>query len=198
LTHEGRVETGGTSVPTDAFFETGETDIASLVSAVASVLGHSPSLTASLDFGCGAGRLTLPLARRSTTVFACDIAPTMLAHARQNAADADLRNVTFIALEELSLPTRSQFDFVCSLLVFQYIPALAGYAIIRTLLDLLAPSGVAALHVILGRPTRGRQPIPSPPARARFVRRANDFTSQENRRNAYTDSNVYAEQSVLS
>ena len=160
------------------------------------LLGHSPSLTASLDFGCGAGRLTLPLARRSTTVVACDVAPTMLAHARQNAAEAGLRNVTFITVEELSLLPRSQFDFVCSLLVFQYIPESAGLAIVRTLLDLLAPSGIAALHMILGGPQRSRRHTPSPTARARFVQRASGFTSRDNQRNGYTDTNVYDEQAV--
>jgi len=110
----------------------------------------------------------------------------MLVHARQNVENAGLRNVTFVALEALSLLPGSQFDFVCSLLVFQYIPDSAGYAIIRTLLDLLAPSGVAALHMIL----RG------PSARARFVRRAAGFRSQDDVRSAYTDTNVYDERAV--
>src|SRR5688572_3444309 len=82
----------GALVASAAFFESGEKDIASLLAAIKSVLRREIALTASLDFGCGAGRLTLPLARRATSVVACDIAPTVLAHARKNATDAGLKN----------------------------------------------------------------------------------------------------------
>ena len=153
LTHEGFSEVGSNSIATAAFFETGEADISSLLQAMALLLGREirPSLT--LDFGCGVGRLTLPLARRSAQVVACDIAPTMLAHARQNLTAARLENVTFMLTDELikeltGLAARD-FDFVCALLVFQHIPPTDGYALIRTMLNLLAPGGVAALHVML-------------------------------------------------
>jgi len=134
----------------EEFFETGEADIAALLPAIAARLGHDLPLTSTLDFGCGAGRLTIPLARRSTRVVACDIAPTMLAHARQNVLDAGLNNVTFIEPEELA-GLEGQFDFVCSLLVLQYLPPAAGHAMIDVLLRGLAPSGVAALHVTFER-----------------------------------------------
>lgn len=161
LTHEGFSEVGSNRVATAAFFETGEADISSLLQAMASLLGREirPSLT--LDFGCGVGRLTLPLARRSAAVIACDIAPTMLAHARQNLEGARLENVRFMLTDELTrdltrdltreLTGRSarDFDFVCALLVFQHIPPPDGYALIRTMLNLLAPGGVAALHVMI-------------------------------------------------
>ena len=165
LTHEGFSEVGSNSVATAAFFETGEADIDSLLQAMAALLGREirPSLT--LDFGCGAGRLTLPLARRSAQVVACDIAPTMLAHARQNLEGAGLKNVRFMLTDELTneLPkewtdeltneltglSARDFDFVCALLVFQHIPPPDGYALIRVMLNLLAPGGVAALHVML-------------------------------------------------
>ena len=134
----------------EAFFETGEADIAALLSAIAMRLGHDLPLTSTLDFGCGVGRLTIPLARRSKQVVACDIAPTMLVHARQNVLDAGLNNVTFIEPDALS-SLEGRFDFVCSLLVLQYIPPAAGHAMIDVLLRALAPSGVAALHVTFER-----------------------------------------------
>ncbi len=135
-----------------AFFESGEEDIASLLTAIHSVLGREIALTSSLDFGCGAGRLTLPLARRATSVVACDTAPTILAHARKNATDAGLQNVTFLTPDELPALPPASFDFVCSLLVFEHIAPAAGYDFIRTLVTLVAPSGVAALHIPFGRP----------------------------------------------
>lgn len=144
LTHDGVAEAD------EAFFATGREDITSLITATASLIGRDVPLTTALDFGCGAGRLTLPLARLAKSVVGCDVAPTILAHARRNAADAGLTNVAFIGLDELAgLQTR--FDFICSLLVFQYIRPAAGHAILRTLLRLLAPAGIAALHLTFGR-----------------------------------------------
>lgn len=154
LTSEGSPGVEGSQIATAAFLDTGEEDIASLLSAITSLLGRDMAMGSALDFGCGAGRLTLPLARRFTTVVACDVAPTMLKHARQNIENAGLRNVTFLGPGLLAEQPPRHFDFVCSLLVFQYIRPATGYEIIETLLDLLAPGGVAALQFTLG--PRGR------------------------------------------
>lgn len=115
-----------------------------MLSASASILGRNVPLTNALDFGCGAGRLTLPIARRAQAVTAYDIAPTMLAHARHNAEQAGLHNITYSS----TLP-ETQFSFICSMLVFQYIPRHTGYGLIRTLTRLLAPGGIALLHIML-------------------------------------------------
>ena len=147
LTNEGLPGVAGNRVATAEFFETGEADIAALIEAMASLLGRDIHPASTLDFGCGAGRLTLPLARISTRVTGCDIAPAILAHARQNIERAGMRNVTLLGNEELNALPDGQFDFACSLLVFEHILPATGYALIRTILRLLAPRGVAALHI---------------------------------------------------
>jgi SAM-dependent methyltransferase len=147
LTSDGLPGVASNSVATAEFFETGEADIAALLEAMTSLLGREIHPASTLDFGCGAGRLTLPLARISTRVVASDIAPTILEHARQNIDRAALRNVTLLLNDELTALANGHFDFVCSLLVFEHIPPPAGYALIRLILRLLAPGGVAALHV---------------------------------------------------
>jgi 2-polyprenyl-3-methyl-5-hydroxy-6-metoxy-1,4-benzoquinol methylase len=134
----------------EAFLESGEADIALLLPAISALLGRDVPLTSVLDFGCGAGRLTIPLARRAVRVVACDIAPSVLDHARTNVRDAGLSNVAFVEARELE----GQFDFICSLLVFQHIRPAAGYAIIRNLLRLLTPRGVAVLQLTM-EPTGG-------------------------------------------
>jgi SAM-dependent methyltransferase len=163
LTNEGIRE--------EAFLETGEADISLLLSAIASILGEVLPANA-LDFGCGAGRLTLPLARRAAQVVACDIAPTILEHARRNAHEAGLRNVTFIETAELAELPDGQFDFVCSLLVFQHIRPAEGYVLIRTLLRLLGPGGVAALQLTLEPPGGGAQRLARMLRKSRSVHRA--------------------------
>jgi cyclopropane fatty-acyl-phospholipid synthase-like methyltransferase len=149
LTSDGACEVEGNRFGSEAFFESGEADVSALLAAITLLVGHEIALTDSLDFGCGVGRLTLPLARRAERVVGYDVAPTMLTHARQNAESAGLRNVTFVDTLEYEPP--GQFDFVCSLLVFQHIEPRIGYRLIQKILTLLAPSGIAALHLMLGQ-----------------------------------------------
>lgn len=198
LTNEGFLGASGNSIATAAFFETGEADIASLLSAIASLLGGAPSLSSVLDFGCGVGRLTLPLARRAAHVVGCDVAPTMLTHARKNAEREGLNNIRFILSDELPELCDRQFDFVCSLLVFQHIPPAIGYGIIRMLLKLLAPGGVAALHVTFERPGgRVRRLARIIRGRSRLVHRLVDVVRHDSRHLPYMQMNDYDERVVL-
>lgn len=187
LTTDGSQGVPGNAAATAAFFETGEDDVAALLAAITSLLGHDLRVACALDFGCGAGRLTLPLAQRALRVVACDVAPTMLAHARQNVESAGVRNVTFVSSEDLAGVAPGEFDFICSLLVFQYIPPSAGSEILRTLMNLLAPGGVAAIHVTFRRPNSSLRRL------ARFTRaRSRRHESQR----LYTQINEYDEHSV--
>jgi len=139
----------GSKVANDAFFKTGEDDLSALLAAISTLFSRDVRLDSVLDFGCGAGRLTLPLAKRAGHVVACDIAPTMLSHARQNADRAGLHNITFQLCEEVTASADASFDFVCSLLVFQYIPPSIGYALISALAKRLRRDGVAAIQLRL-------------------------------------------------
>lgn len=172
-----------------AFLESGEEDIALLLAAIASILGHDVPLTSVLDFGCGAGRLTIPLARRAARVTGCDIAPTILEHARRNAQEAGLHNVTFTEPAELG----EQFDFVCSLLTFQHIPPEEGYELIRTLLPLLAPGGVFALQLTLEPVGGGLQRLVRMHHQSRHEHRV---TRQDMRRPSWMQVNAYDERFV--
>lgn len=155
LATDGHFATRGDAVSSDRFFATGEADVSTLLSALRATFGRAISLDSALDFGCGAGRLTLPLARCARKVVACDIAPTMLAHGRKNAEAAGLPDVVFVSLAELAEMQRPSFDFICSLCVFQYVPASEGYGLIRLLASLLVPGGIAAIQIRLGGPRSG-------------------------------------------
>lgn len=198
LTDEGYLGVGGNSVATAAFFETGEADIASLLPAIAALTGRDVPLGAVLDFGCGVGRLTLPLARLATSVVGCDVAPTMLTHARANAEGAGLRNVTFVQNDELTGLSEGRFDFICSLLVFQHIPPSAGYGLLRRLLRLLAPGGVAALHLTFERPGGGlRRFARVIRSRSPLVHRLAGAVRHDRLRLPYMQMNEYDERVVV-
>jgi SAM-dependent methyltransferase len=179
--------------PDAEFFESGEADLSALLSTIGSILSREIALTSVLDFGCGAGRLTLPLARRAAHVVACDLAPTMLIHARRNADRAGLHNLTFLPSDGLAALPHGSFDFVCSLLVLQYIAPSDGYALIRQLIGLLTPGGIAALHVTFGRPGAALRRL----ARLRLARRPFTSTPREESPLAYLRIREYDERVVL-
>jgi SAM-dependent methyltransferase len=186
-----------TTVPTAAFFDAGEADVSTLLGTIASLLSRELPLTSVLDFGCGAGRLTLPLARRATRVMACDLSPTMLLHARQNAERAGLHNISFLLAEKLAELAPATFDFICSLLVLQYVPTADGYALIARLAGLLAPGGVAALHLTVQRPGSGVRRLVRFMRTPRFTHRRRAAARGEERRPAYLRVHEYDEGVVL-
>lgn len=170
----------GAATGSEAFFQTGEEDVGALLGALSTLLSRGVRLGSVLDFGCGTGRLTLPLARRAGHVVACDVAPTMLVHARENAERAGLHNISFQPFDGVV----AGFDFICSLLVFQYIPPAEGQPLLRRLAVLLRPGGVAAVQVPLQTPMNLQR-------YARFSRRPR--TSER----AFTQVHAYAERLVV-
>lgn len=136
----------------DEFFATGERDVEMLSRFFVETTGRHLEPEATLDFGCGVGRLTIPLARISKTVTAVDVAESMLARTEQAIAREGLSNVRCLLSSELGTLEPRAFDFVCSLIVFQHIPIAAGERHLARLLDLTAPDGAVALHFTFRRP----------------------------------------------
>jgi 2-polyprenyl-3-methyl-5-hydroxy-6-metoxy-1,4-benzoquinol methylase len=60
-----------------AFFETGAREVSLLLYQLRR-LGHSPATGRALDFGCGVGRLTQPLALMFDEAIGVDASPTMI------------------------------------------------------------------------------------------------------------------------
>ena len=100
-----------------------------------------------LDFGCGVGRLVIPLAEIADSVVGVDVSESMLQEARQNCQDDSLTNVTLLRSDDSLSTVRGEFDFIHSFIVFQHIPVSRGKQIFSQLLQHLTPGGIAAIHV---------------------------------------------------
>jgi SAM-dependent methyltransferase len=135
----------------EAFFASGEQDVASVLETVRAHVapGFAPERT--VDFGCGVGRLTIPLARASREVVGVDVSSAMLDEARRNCAARGIANASFVPSDDRLSALDGTFDFLHSYITFQHIPPARGEAILRAMLARLAPGGVGALHFTYDR-----------------------------------------------
>lgn len=134
-----------------AFFAGGEGEIAMTLDDVRRVTDSAWRPRSTLDFGCGVGRLTMPLARISERVCAVDVSSAMLREASRNCAAAGLGNVEFRLSSPNLAGVEGPFDFVHSSIVFQHIPPSSGYPLFDAILDRVTPNGAGMLHVVHGR-----------------------------------------------
>jgi len=83
------------------------------------IIGEHAAGARTLDFGCGAGRSTRFLGRLGLQVTGVDIAPEMIAKARQLDPEGDYR---LIPGDDLSAFPPGSFDLVVSVFTFDNIP----------------------------------------------------------------------------
>ena len=99
-----------------------------------------------LDFGCGVGRLVMPLASRFDEAVGVDISPSMIEIARARAQEVGVGKVSFYTTID-DVP--GMFDFAHSYIVFQHIPVSIGLRIIDAIADRLNDGGILAIHLVL-------------------------------------------------
>ena len=136
----------------EAFFALGRREVDVAFAALPG-LGLTPGRRRALDFGCGVGRLSQALAEHVEQVVGLDIAPSMLAKARE--LDRSEGRVEFVLNQhpDLSLIETGTVDVVYSSLVLQHLPPDLARGYLREFVRVLAPGGVAVFQVA-SRPTR--------------------------------------------
>lgn len=137
------------------FFESGERDLARTLTAVREHVAPDFHPEAALDYGCGIGRLTIPIARESGHVVGVDLSDGMLGQARSNAERMGIHNAEFVRADEFLAAddARFTFDFVHSYIVLMHVKPRAGMAITDRILRRLRTGGVGALHYTYARQT---------------------------------------------
>lgn len=140
------------------FFAVGAAEIESLIRCIES-LPVGIQKGKALDFGCGVGRLTQPLAEHFQEVWGVDIAPSMIELAGKYNRYGDRCKYRVNDSDDLGLFADDTFDFVHSHLTLQHLhPQLAnGY--IKEFIRVLAPRGLLVFQMP-GEPTvRRRGPV---------------------------------------
>lgn len=149
------------------FFATGRYHLAYVLHQIRRGIDPNFAPRRMLDFGCGVGRVALPMAEHADHVTGIDISPAMLAEARRNCAERGLDKVSFHqTLDELA-GQLGTYDLVHSCIVFQHIDVQRGRRMFGQLLELLADGGVGAIQITFGKAvhpdTFGQPPAPPPP-----------------------------------
>ena len=129
----------------EEFYNTGRRFVARLNSTIER---HCPDLNRmkALDFGCGVGRLTLPLADHFEEVIGIDIAPSMLKVAREKNQK---KNCSFILNDkaDLAIFENNSFDAIFTFITLQHMRPTFSKRFIAEFLRILKPSGVLIFQI---------------------------------------------------
>jgi len=165
LTEDGRAE----------FFASGEEHLREIMAFVRAHVDPAFRPTRALDFGCGVGRVLIPMAREAEQAVGVDVSPSMLAEARANCAARGIGNVELVPSDDELSRVTGEFDFIHSIIVFQHIPADRGAAIFGRLMDRLRPGGVGVAHFTYAKTYRPRRLLPWIKRRVPLARAAADL-----------------------
>ena len=136
------------------FYEHGANELDGIVQRIESLTGVAISSLRAFDYGCGAGRLAVPLAARCEYVYGMDVSAAALAEAERGAKDRDLSNVEWMDVDRLS-EMSGRYDLLISFYVFQHIRTRPGEETFATLVRGLRPGGVAAVQFTISSPPFG-------------------------------------------
>lgn len=155
----------------EAFLATGRDEVAAVLTHL-DELGLAVDRQRALDFGCGAGRLTIALADQVDEAVGVDIAAPMLAKARELDESGRCRFVRNDRPDLMQFDSAS-FDLVISSLVLQHLPHELAGGYLAELIRVLRPRGalVVQLATAPGRSVRGLLVRMLPLGAIRFLQR---------------------------
>ena len=126
----------------EEFFQAGQAVIDEIFAKLPERLGVERPPQTAADFGCGVGRLTIPLARRCKRTYGIDVSESMLLEAEKNYQEQGLTNIEFIKGDDQLSRLGSGLDLAISFYVFQHIPVKRGLLLMEGLARRLAAGGV--------------------------------------------------------
>ena len=128
------------------FFETGHREISYLISRLSELnLCFKPRMA--LDFGCGIGRLTQPLAVYFEKVIGVDISRTMLDLAKRLNRCGDACQFILNEKDNLDLMESDSFDLIYASIVLQHIPPEIMIKYLSEFLRILRTNGILVFQL---------------------------------------------------
>jgi len=134
------------------FFEMGKNEIDQVFNLCKKYIDPDFSPNNVLEFGCGVGRLLIPLAQKAERVTGLDVSDSMLSEAKKNCRDFNIDNITLLKSDDKLSKLEGTFDFIHSFIVFQHLEVKRGTKLISQLIDYLEEGGVGCIHVTYSHP----------------------------------------------
>ncbi len=133
----------------EEFFASGESHLDAMLEHIQAKVDADFRPTRALDFGCGTGRVLLPLGKRCESAIGVDVSEEMLAEAQRNAQQRDkLSNIQLLTTAQFVADESVSYDLLHSHIVFQHIRPKQGEALVAQLLQRLQPGGVSVLQFV--------------------------------------------------
>jgi ubiquinone/menaquinone biosynthesis C-methylase UbiE len=130
----------------DEFFASGQKEIENLMAYI-DTLPINVSRQTALDFGCGVGRTTQPLAQYFDVCYGLDIAPSILELANQYNKQGDKCRFILNESDNLRVFADKSLDFIYSVSTFQIIPPPFTKNYIKEFFRILAPGGLLIFQI---------------------------------------------------
>jgi ubiquinone/menaquinone biosynthesis C-methylase UbiE len=152
LTHPDRKDSRW---DTREFFETGVWEIARSLEQV-SALHPGLQKRRALDFGCGVGRLTQPLAQHFEEAYGVDISASMIQQANNYNQHGSRCKYVLNTESDLRIFPGAHFDFIYSNITLQHMPPRYSRRYLAEFMRVLAPGGALLFQI----PSKARDPGP--------------------------------------
>lgn len=131
----------------EKFFQSGKDHVERLFSEMEKGFGIALRPARVLDYGCGVGRVLIPLADKCETVTGVDISQSMLDETRSNCSERRIENVILENADDFFAANSQRYDFVHSYIVLQHILPKTGEEIISKMVERLEVDGVGMVHI---------------------------------------------------
>lgn len=131
----------------ERFFQSGHDHVEKVWNEIEQHFGIELKPERSLDYGCGVGRVLIPLAEKSKNIVGVDISQAMLAEAQKNCEERGIENIELVDSGTFMNAEADRYDLVHSFIVLQHIAPRIGLEIIRGMLSRLQEGGVGMIHV---------------------------------------------------
>ncbi len=149
------------------FYESGVRHVELIMRTIRSRLDARFAPRTALDFGCGVGRVTIPLARHCESVLGLDVSPGMVKRAQERCACENITNAAFAVCGDELDRISGSYELIHTFIVLQHIPSRRGMRVVHRLLESLSDGGVCVLHA-----TYAHREAACPDADAPLARRA--------------------------
>ena len=146
LLHDKYRKSNLTEANREEFFRSGIIHVDEILYMIKNHIDPNFFINKALDFGCGVGRITIPLARIAKKVDGVDISQAMLNEAKKNCEHLSIKNVEFFKFNNNLSSFENKYNFIHSYIVFQHIPVKRGKRIFKYLLSCLEDNGIFVAH----------------------------------------------------